>query len=814
MFRYSRGIGWHDHHNVTIIAGVSYDGYLWQLKSSWQRKGVTLMKRFVVRNLVFFVLLALVFPPTTTGAQASNQASLAYVDSTGNVFVMALGAGQGTALTQDADFKAQSTTAPTHNYMHLRWSPDGNKLAFQDAVAGNLYVAVTGSPYQLVASGVALEYPPTWQPDSSAVVYVVNTHQLVGQSSVMMSIQQVAPTGGQATMVGSFVAYPGCAVNQITDQPLALYEQETDMGGNALTFAWTKSGWLYSLSCNGVGLALNNFSNQLLWKVDNLGRMAVSPDGSHAAGTVFTPDLKPSGLVSIDLASGRYGALSTGTDVDQVGWSADGTLLLYSAVDGQNVSLWKIPAQGGQPTQLFSDQGRYIGVITSTPDSQSAVFSYIPAGDNPQTQILSTPINGGPTNRSTASVIAQGGRPTYGVALPLAANPTAAPAACTPRTDWTFTYTVAPGDTLASIARRTGTTIDVLASGNCLANANVIYAGQVLRVPVAVQAEQLSARRIQFQPGAYSVSVQGQVAASGGDTWVLRALGGQTLSAQLTFSSGLAVLIVWGADGTVLISDHAGATSFSGALPSTQDYFIAVRGNPNSATNYTLTITVPPLSVPSTNVRRIQFPLGATTVSVRGQLAVNGIDRWVLRALGGQTLSAQLALSSGLAVLIVWGADGTVLLSDHAGATNFSGVLPSTQDYYIDVRGNPGSVTNYTLTITVPPLSGSSSGVRRIQFQPGATTVSVQGQVAASGSDTWVLRALAGQTLTAQLTFSSGLAILIVWGADGSVLISDHAETTTFSGVLPSTQDYFIEVCGNPNSTTNYTLTITVPPRM
>ncbi len=54
---------------------------------------------------------------------------------------------------------------------------------------------------------------------------------------------------------------------------------------------------------------------------------------------------------------------------------------------------------------------------------------------------------------------------------------------CTIRTDW-FLYTVYPGETLGRIATRSGTTAAVLANANCLANANLIYAGQLLRVPV------------------------------------------------------------------------------------------------------------------------------------------------------------------------------------------------------------------------------------------------------------------------------------------------------------------------------------------
>ena len=58
---------------------------------------------------------------------------------------------------------------------------------------------------------------------------------------------------------------------------------------------------------------------------------------------------------------------------------------------------------------------------------------------------------------------------------------------CFVRTDW-FNYAVAAGDTLSRIAQRAGTTAAVLAQANCLANANAIYAGQVIKVPVLLPA--------------------------------------------------------------------------------------------------------------------------------------------------------------------------------------------------------------------------------------------------------------------------------------------------------------------------------------
>lgn len=53
---------------------------------------------------------------------------------------------------------------------------------------------------------------------------------------------------------------------------------------------------------------------------------------------------------------------------------------------------------------------------------------------------------------------------------------------CVPQTSWPL-YTVQSGDTVANIASRTGTTIDVLVSANCLTNPSLITVGQALRVP-------------------------------------------------------------------------------------------------------------------------------------------------------------------------------------------------------------------------------------------------------------------------------------------------------------------------------------------
>lgn len=54
---------------------------------------------------------------------------------------------------------------------------------------------------------------------------------------------------------------------------------------------------------------------------------------------------------------------------------------------------------------------------------------------------------------------------------------------CVPRSDWTGTYRVSPGETLYRIAARFGMLATELAAGNCIVDPNRVNAGQVLRVP-------------------------------------------------------------------------------------------------------------------------------------------------------------------------------------------------------------------------------------------------------------------------------------------------------------------------------------------
>ncbi len=219
----------------------------------------------------------------------------------------------------------------------------------------------------------------------------------------------------------------------------------------------------------------------------------------------------------------------------------------------------------------------------------------------------------------------------------------------------------------------------------------------------ATQVPQTTAKsiiqRIQFQPGATSATVTGQLAAHGTDQWIVGAQSEQKFSAQLAFSSGQATQSITDSNGKTILSDSYHATTFTSVLGSTQDYNINVSNSDQTVTNYTLSVTLEDESQPK--IQRIQFQPGTTSTTVTGHVIPNGADYWVVKAQAGQTLSVKLALSSGKASVNVSGADGDLLKFAQTTFTSFDGKLQTSQDYNIIVEWNEGAVADYSWTLSI-----------------------------------------------------------------------------------------------------------------
>ncbi len=118
---------------------------------------------------------------------------------------------------------------------------------------------------------------------------------------------------------------------------------------------------------------------------------------------------------------------------------------------------------------------------------------------------------------------------------------------------------------------------------------------------------------------------------------------------------------------------------------------------------------VPPTPAPSTptplpQAIRIQFATGGTSAVINGDLEAAQTLYYVLKASATQTLNVKISSPNGDVYLGVFGADGTILLGSAAQSTTFSGLLPSTQDYYLSLTAS-GGATSYSLSVEIPPLA-------------------------------------------------------------------------------------------------------------
>lgn len=108
--------------------------------------------------------------------------------------------------------------------------------------------------------------------------------------------------------------------------------------------------------------------------------------------------------------------------------------------------------------------------------------------------------------------------------------------------------------------------------------------------------------------------------------------------------------------------------------------------------------------------QRISFAAGATSATVNGAFtSTNSAPEYLINVQAGQTMTVTLNVPGGGGALAVNAPDGTLMLPGSMGAIEFSEVLPQTGDYKITVIWITNNPTNFTLTVTIPPLSAGGS---------------------------------------------------------------------------------------------------------
>ena len=98
---------------------------------------------------------------------------------------------------------------------------------------------------------------------------------------------------------------------------------------------------------------------------------------------------------------------------------------------------------------------------------------------------------------------------------------------------------------------------------------------------------------------------------------------------------------------------------------------------------------------------------------------------------------------------------------------------------------------------------------RRIRFESGRTTKVIKDAVVRGDRDRYLLRASAGQTLIVHITSEENNAVFDIYRPGGRRTLENAQESMDWTGTLPRSGDYIIEVGGTRGNAT-YTLEVTV----
>lgn len=327
--------------------------------------------------------------------------------------------------------------------------------------------------------------------------------------------------------------------------------------------------------------------------------------------------------------------------------------------------------------------------------------------------------------------------------------------------------------------------------------------------------------RIQFAPGA-SMAQLNDALAAGGDLnrYVLRLGANQRLSVGVYASPP--------AETTITIRNSAGqtigsGTDMSGATVTTTavgDYTLDIGNAVTSpAVSYVLTVNAPP--PPTGAPQRIEFGPGQTSATVNGLVRANVSAPYILRAAAGQILVLNLTGQPANTVdVVISDPAGVALNSSRDPLLGLVTDLPVTGDYTITLSTNSMADVSYVMDIIIPP---PTSDPTRIQFAPGATSATVTGALLFGGdTDTWVVRAVAGQTMSIGFAADrAGWIFVFVYDSAGRLIAYGQDTDGTISPMgadgavfrVPADGDYTILVSTvQAAPPVNYSMAVDLPP--
>lgn len=306
-----------------------------------------------------------------------------------------------------------------------------------------------------------------------------------------------------------------------------------------------------------------------------------------------------------------------------------------------------------------------------------------------------------------------------------------------------------------------------------------------------------AAGNILFAPGTTAAIVQGTLQPGQILSYTLAAAQSQPLILIMDSPNNDVSLGVFEPDGTILLNPANKWTSWQVTLPLTGLYRIQVTGGA-LAESYTLTVKV---------AQVVNFASGTTSSNLNGTTTNGYLFSYGLNCSAGQTMTVNLYVPSGTAYLDIFGITTGTLLSNSIKATTWTGVLPQTQDYVIEVVPSNNQVVNYVLAVSVTGNPGGNSSTGgNIVFAPGTTAAVNQGTVQPGQVVKYTVQASQLQPMILLVDSPNHDVTLGVLYPNGGTFLSPDKKWTYWQWQLPETGLYTIQVIGGATAE-QYTLT-------
>ena len=208
----------------------------------------------------------------------------------------------------------------------------------------------------------------------------------------------------------------------------------------------------------------------------------------------------------------------------------------------------------------------------------------------------------------------------------------------------------------------------------------------------------------------------------------------------------------------------------------------------------TPTVIITPTPLPD----ELVFAAGATAGVATGKIQPGETRSFTVSASQNQPMILILSSAQNDLILGVLKPDGSILLDPAKKWNRWQWLLPKSGIYTIQVIGG-ATAEDYILTVKIAAA---------VQFASGSDTANLTGKTVNGQVISYYAYCTTGQTMTASLNVPASTAYMDVFGIAYGPLLSASAKAITWSGVLPDTEYYIIEVIPANGVEVSYQLSV------